>query len=673
MLGSIVSVIDGFGLVGAAKGIIEQTQKYIDKFVLDNDAKAALKSLHFMSERQIEDALPDFLAFDLNKASMARSIPVVLVLDTYEALWDNNTSERLRFSSDSWVRRLVQCLACSLTVIGGREKILWGEYENSWEEVVETHRLTRLSEEDVTKFLESAGIEEPKLRKQIQRVSYGHPYYLDLCLDTIAQEGEMPSSNWPETRIELFNRFARSLSDQELSLLKRLAPLRTYDALYANDAAHYFNIALDADEIRAHERFSFVKHHPNGKSLHDLMRRSIISQMTDTSLESARSFAFHHFNSRLKEINNSSFDTEIILPLIECSRQLRYLENTHLGQRWLAEGAASAVATLQVRASTGPILECLDTIAEAVDPSDWPTEIQIAYADVTHLVGRYRESVRLLKLLEYEDSETPTEINQKQFALVRRLHHSMMFRPLDKLWDEVERTINMLPVNVDARVLGEACFLIGGNLGAARGSKEDAWPWLCLAHGVARSKKDKALHARILRKVSDFLRADNDLERSRRVIQRAQKICDELKFRRYANYLDCSFADQLRLEGLTDDALQETRSVRTRLAVDNLDGWLGHTYLLEAYILLDIDRTEAASESLKSALAFYMRTDHLWGRLQCRMAQEVVSFRLSGAIDVRAKLDLVKELKTAGYRRTAQDASNLLTTKRARMPAIAFL
>lgn len=674
VVGSIISVFDGFGLLGAAQEIIQQTKKYADKLSIEGQAREALNALRNMSERDIADALPDFLAYDLNRHSRAR-IPTVLLIDTYEALWANHTDEKDQFQRDVWVRRLCSGLEKALVVIAGREKLRWSEYESVWTERVATHRLDQLSRKDVQRFLLSAGLSNETLIEKITAVAAGHPFYLDLCLDTIAQEGEGEPDEWPESRRELFERFAKNLSSDELALLRRLAPLDSYDLIYARAAARHFNISLNDDKIHSHTRFSFVKEHQHGATIHDLMRRSLLTHMVGDSAEEARRFALNHFTERLRGAQSSSPDAEVILPFQECARQLRHLDAHEEVVNWLDAVGRNAIILLQDRAATEPILSSLKALEGVLSPENWAEDVQTAYADVTHLVGHYEESVAMLERQIGRAGPAREWTQEIAFANIRRIHHSMMYRPVHQVWTEAEEAIRGLDRSIHRKAYGEAAFLLGGNLGCARGVPADAWPWLIEALRRAYQHGDDALRARVYRKAADLYRIDGAMTRSRRVLARAFNLTKTINVPRYVNYLNCTHIDQLRLERRYDEALTLVVSTREEIAAHNLDGWIGHTYVAESALYLDTERTEAARCALEKAMASYDHINHLWGRLQVEILQERARARTQSRYDTQGEdvNRLRSRLIDAGYVRDARQLSEVADGRRRCIPAIAYL
>ena len=265
---------------------------------------------------------------------------------------------------------------------------------------------------------------------------------------------------------------------------------------------------------------------------------------------------------------------------------------------------------------TEPILSSLKALEGVLSPENWPEDVKTAYADVTHLVGRYEESVAMLARQIGRAGPVTGWTQEIAFANIRRIHHSMMYRPVHQVWTEAEGAIRKLDRSIHGKAYDEAAFLLGGNLGCARGVPTDAWPWLIEALRRAYRHGDNALRSRVYRKAADLYRIEGAMTRSRRVLTRAFELTKTINVPRYVNYLNCAHIDQLRLERRYDEALALVEPTREKIAAHNLDGWIGHTYVAESALYLDTGRPEAARCALGRAMASYDRTNHLWGKLQ---------------------------------------------------------
>ncbi len=653
VVSDLLSMVDGLGVSGAVGNIVKVAKKYKSKLGLNEEASRAIDAIQYMTESEIKDVLPEFFAFDLNNGKYADKIKV-LFIDTYEQLWIDNISEKDRFKTDSWIRTLAMSLRKGLLVIAGREKIRWPEYEKKWSELVETHLLEKLSNEDVRTFLLSAKVSDEELINKIVNVSEGHPFYLDLCLDTLHEEGGGEPSHWPESKRELFERFAKSLSESELTLLKRLAPLSSYDDEYVRSVIRQFNIPISDEQASLYERFSFVKNQKERMSLHDLMRKSLLENTSNKLVRETRLFAVEHFSDRLSSVSQLSLDRDIILPFKEAMNQLSEIDDRRLTIHWLEKCGLNAMNVLQLRASTGPLLESFQVLEQSMHQLDWPAELQIAYADITHLVGRYKKSVEMLETQLAKMRLENTNNLSYHFGYVRKLHHSMMFRPADKVWDEALSFIKRIDQNDDPKTYGEAAFLIGGNLGAMIGDVKAAWPWLIEALRISYKARDISFRCRVYRKISDLYKIQGDIEISKKILNKAEGLASQEGATRYLNYILCAKADILRLEQLYEEAYAIILEVRRSIAQRNLNGWLAHTYLLEAATAYDKNDVPRSEGALKNAGLLYDKTDHRWGKSMVKTIELYLDEKKTVYVDRNKRNCLSKMHKTNGYKRDAE-------------------
>jgi hypothetical protein len=88
ILGSILSTIDGFGLAGAATGIVNKIYKYYHKLNLSPEIKNDLNDLETLPVLEIEKRLIAFIAYDFEASCLKQNIEApVFLIDTYEDLW----------------------------------------------------------------------------------------------------------------------------------------------------------------------------------------------------------------------------------------------------------------------------------------------------------------------------------------------------------------------------------------------------------------------------------------------------------------------------------------------------------------------------------------------------------------------------------------------------------
>lgn len=265
-----------------------------------------LKQIEFFEAEELYKKLPALFAIDLTYNLEDTDEPLVIFLDTYEALVNELSSIGEPLTADEWIRGdegLVQYAANTLWVISGREKLKWERFDRELGESVESHILGNLSQSDSEHFLEQAGIIDGKLRTQLYALTNGTPVYLDLCVDQFSRmlnEGIKPEiSLFGQNTFELITRFIRYMDNAHQDLVYMLACLDKWDdALIADISASprlnfswtSYSKAKDYSFVIASEDGMYNIHQTVGTVLcagcpdiiKSSVRRSLVSIFADT-------------------------------------------------------------------------------------------------------------------------------------------------------------------------------------------------------------------------------------------------------------------------------------------------------------------------------------------------------------------------------------------------------
>ena len=307
-LSSIVGLFEeAGGMIGTALGVLDYVVKKRQEFSFDVDVQTELKKLNSLEADQIEDQLAVFFAYDIDAYKKKNpNKKIVIFLDTYEALWQNNRSNANRLTQDEWIRNFVTELPHVLFVICGREKIRWEEDDSDWEEDLNQHILGNLSEDDAISFLNSCEITDTDIQDEMIESSEGLPYYLDLCVDTFYQikdSMESPSAkDFAEVgKDKIFEKFMRYLSPQEQETLKVLANARFYTKELFSLLIGEFKTGYPVTAMDQLNNFSFITEEDGEYFIHDLMRISLISSQKDELKKDVNTFLFNHYNGYLEE------------------------------------------------------------------------------------------------------------------------------------------------------------------------------------------------------------------------------------------------------------------------------------------------------------------------------------------------------------------------------------
>lgn len=212
----------------------------------------------------------------------------MLFFDTYELLWEEGRSEENKLRNDAWIRAMADLsfLNHVISVLSGREKLLWELEDKTWHDKLQLILLDVLAPEYATLYLSNCKIEDAAIQNSIIKASKGHPYYLDLCVDTYYK---LHNSNKDITPYcfdggfqKIQERFYKSLANNEVSVLRVLSIPRFYDFEIFKMLTEQFQTGYAITEFDNFNAFSFIKHEPNSKYIiHILMRDEIKKHIKD--------------------------------------------------------------------------------------------------------------------------------------------------------------------------------------------------------------------------------------------------------------------------------------------------------------------------------------------------------------------------------------------------------
>ncbi len=423
---TILTSIESIPVIGAATKIAKASREWsgLLKSWWNTRGKDELKKIMDLEQHQIEAFLPIFFAADLNAYIQAGSQKLVIFLDTHELLWDNSEarSEDRFLDQDKWLREMIKNLPGILWYISGREKLRWEQEDPYWNQIMEQHLIDALSAKDIAWFLKQSGVQDPELIQAIIDSSEGVPFYLDLALDTIADmeaKGNIPSpKDFSGTHKDLYDRFKGSLEKDELSLLKHLAVSRFWDKKICGVMIEKFTIVFNLTRFRDLIRFSFVEQtdKPDTYTFHNLMQRSLVSQLPPDEICQIHQALFEYYNEKIKGVD---------------SRQITDLDILHLEEAFyhakgsmlpddLMEWYLDAEVPFEAGAKYTDLVRMLTDLTahfEATAPKDDENLAVSAFCLGNILIhtGRYKEAEKLLNqsfdyALLSEDEEGQVDI-----------------------------------------------------------------------------------------------------------------------------------------------------------------------------------------------------------------------------------------------------------------------
>lgn len=273
---------------------------------LSKDDMDLIREFESLEVRELQELLPELFAVDLERYLENSDFKFVIFIDTYEALW---TDKRMKANDgvvDEWIRDLVLELPNVFWVVFGREPLDWGRYDETRDLDISHVPLDALSEAETKELLEKHQILDVAIQDEIYRNSEGHPYSIQLSIDTYNNIPNPVVSDFTELRTsdKLFNRFIKYLLDPEKQALELLALTQGWDIKTFELLMESFRIHLNEDDHHKLTRFSFITQLDNHTwDMHRLMRDSLIHHQRHDKKVKGRKTLFNYYKDELpKEI-----------------------------------------------------------------------------------------------------------------------------------------------------------------------------------------------------------------------------------------------------------------------------------------------------------------------------------------------------------------------------------
>jgi tetratricopeptide repeat protein len=272
------------------------------------------------------------------------SRPVVLFIDTYEALWEGMRTEGRFFSQDEWVRELVAHLPEVLWIIAGRERLRWEELQEDWRNYQHQHLVGGLAEEDARRLLASCGITEEALQEVIVRGSKGVPLDLNLRMDAYwqvkdTQQRDPSPSDFRGTPQDILDRFLRDLDRSETETLKVLSIPRFWDRELFESLIKEFDTGYPASALPELRRISLVQEEqiPGTWTIHPLMREALEEHLDAELRERVHRYLFDHYNDSLQGLDSMAISDLQRTALTEAFHHGKYVLDTEELSEWFTE------------------------------------------------------------------------------------------------------------------------------------------------------------------------------------------------------------------------------------------------------------------------------------------------------------------------------------------------
>lgn len=629
---------------------------FYDDFGLEKSMLQQLEELEERSATYIEEQLPKFFAADLYRHMTIQGIDkCVLFFDSYEFLWKEGRGAENKLSNDAWIRTMVNMhmLDKVIFVLSGREKLQWELEYKTWLDKIQLVQLDVLAPDFAKHYLSLCKIEDESIQDSIIKATNGHPYYLDLCVETYYKEMNSHKVVTPDCFEGEFQkiqeRFFKSLGKDEVAALQVLSVPRFYDYEVFEMLNHQFHTGYSMTSFDNFNAFSFIKREASSKYIIHMLMRDEIKKYIGQDLRIAiDNYMINYYKEKLSPeripVDDIRFYFTELLYHIEAAESqdqvLSRIETEYIG----------VIKRLQVSGETKYLLEQFLELFNSNRRSLGGTEFFAVMTDMIHLSGRYKEAVELITehLLDFQIEEVANDAYRLNLY-IRRIHHQMFYVPLQTLHDGLKMIINYVDHDKYAIQYCEMLFMLGAHIYLPMGNLEQAHHYLQQTNMLAKDYGLSGLLCRGMRKEAEMYCANGQYALAEKTCNDALQIATDKALWRYAFYLRCVLGEIKRLSGRTTEALAQFNEVLPIAISLGIKGWIGHVNLSIGNCYTDLSNFDSAMKHFEEARNIYLEIGQKWGELNLETAYQRAMLVSTDSTDMKVLHRLNTESDELGY------------------------
>jgi hypothetical protein len=652
MVADILSIIDGLGILGVIPNIVNKLYESAHKLSLHRDIKDDLKRLELMDISDIENLLPEFWAYDINDyLNLNQEKRMLIFIDTYEALWNAGKNDINRFSRDQSIRGLITELPGTLFVISGRESIEWEEIEPSWGNVLEQHLLEKLEGDYANEFLLGCNILDADIREQIISVSMGHPYYLELFVDTYV---EMKNASitpqkelFAKNKREILECFFKYMQNEEIEVIKILSVTRYYNFSLFKHLLLELPIGYPVTKFDEFNKFSFISQlTEENYHIHELMRKEVLDFIPKKLFATINKIIIKYYNACLTD-ETSYEKTKLFIK--ESIYHYNKILNPQDFQSIIAKQYIKYLKDFQFKGESLYLFDILNDVFLCVEYS-MNEELFEIYSDMVMLTGDFRKAVDLInKYLENYDINKIANDSKLLHLYVKKVKHQMTYEATGNTIALIESIEAFIDSEVMARQYIELIYTKANMLiiqGNYIGAKE-------ILNRVIDLSKNNNLHdlqCRALRKISDSYLYEKKKEKDAdSAYTEGINLARKNGYDRYAYYLECTKAEIYRKLKLFEQAKNTFLNCETIFNRLGTMPWVAHSNLGLSLIEIEKGNYSNAQDLLYKAENIYIKTQHTWGKIHTKLIQLQCEYMKENTFKANEVEYLKKECKKMGY------------------------
>lgn len=648
----ILGTIEGLGILGIVPDAINKIYNAAYNILhLDPQLKGNLKEMEYKSALQCEQLLPAFFAYDLNKYLKKENDKIIIIfLDTYEALCGQIKNDITKFSQDQFVRELISQLPGVLFVISGREFLEWEQIDPDWNNYLEQYRMERLEDGDANLFLNNCGIKEDDIRKKMISISMGHPYHLDILVDTYVEmknKNIIPTADlFANNAREILKCFFKYLQIEEIAVIKIISIPRYYTLDIFNHLLLNFPTGYPITLFDEFNKFSFVSKMDNGTyHIHEIMRKDLLEiipkQLYEKVNKSVAEYYYIFFS-------NSSIYNERKLAVKECVYHLKFCLEQQEYVEFLMSSFFDYFVDLQYRGESAFLYDILIDIFSYITYSDC-IELYEIFTDMIMLIGNFKEAVENID--SFLKNYTIKQITSTEKILqlyVKKIKHQMVYISLN---DTIYAINNIKPFIYKTNFNHQYLELLytEGNMLFEKGKFEECK--ICFDNVLDLSKQNHFadLKCRALRKKADYYLVINEVYKAEELCHVGLDIASQNQLNRYGNYLECTQAEIYRKLKLFEQSKELYISCQKKFSELGIQPWIAHTELGLAMIELEQENYSLVNEHLNIAKKIYTQHCHTWGIIHTQLVWIQSEFLQKGVFPQKIYNELYHKCKKYGY------------------------
>lgn len=649
----IIGIFDN-GIINAASKVVEEAVLKVKDLTIEKAIMDRLSEFDDMSLAEIEADLPLFFAYDLEK--YVRKHPethILMIIDTFEALNVNENEVVNRNRNERWIQNIIEQFSsdvfpnCLFTMFG-RDKIAWDE---DWMQFITQKELKNFDRSYAREYLTAAKVSEPELIEKIASSSKGYPFYLYLSLKTYIDKKNrkelITADDFGNDYPQIIERFFYNLSTDDKQILRVMAIPNFYTREIFELLLDEFRIKFSMTLFKQFNWYSFITE-DNGKFyIHQIMRESLLDEKyTDPDIKNrVNTIMLRYYTDRYKTTGDKN-------DFVEKAYHACQVYDVESFNAWMKGGNLEILKQLQRAGEQSVVLRIINNIKETYEVSKIDIRLISIYIDIVHLGGAYEAAVAMCdKYLKNHSDEEIYSDRELLMMNIRRLHHSMFFKPVKPLIEECLKIVDKIDSGKYPEQYAEALFLVGGNLGILSGDFEFAKKWLDKANQFSTANGLDDYVSRIIRKMADLYNIKGQMDQALSLINRyvsLQTDVTSVTASRYEVYLMGVLGETYRKMGKFQEARYCYEQVQLASEKKNLPGWRPHALLGKSLILLYDNDYKSAGRLLNEALNIYNEKNQCWGKINAETIMMAAARYVP--IECNANLEeLISEAKELQY------------------------